>query len=203
MPTPSIAPSAALIEKILPEMLKKAGEAGWNDESYAQVLKTKRVSHEKAAMALPDGVSSLIEIYFTRAREQVVSELSALDQSDMRIRDKVTTGVRIWFGYLSEHHRASVRALDWCAVHPAEPVPLTEMVWQVADAVWTGIGDTSTGFTYMSKRTILSGVIVSTLAVWRQSESDEAEWSAFLDRRISDVMAFEKFKAGFKLPFVA
>ena len=66
------------------------------------------------------------------------------------------------------------------------------MIWQVADAVWTGLGDTSTGFYLYVKRTILSGVIASTLAVWRKSESDEAEWSAFLDRRIADVMAFEK-----------
>jgi ubiquinone biosynthesis protein COQ9 len=203
MPTPSIAPSAALIEKILPEMLKQAGEEGWNAESYAGVLKKKRVSHEKAAIAFPDGVSSLIGVYFARANEHVSDELTQMDQSEMRIRDKVTSGVRIWFEYLSQNHQASVRALDWCAVHPAEPVPIAEMIWQVADAVWTGTGDTSTGFTYMSKRTILTGVIASTLAVWRRARNDDAEWSAFLDRRIADVMAFEKFKAGIRLPFVA
>ena len=66
MPTPSIAPSAALIEKILPEMLKQAGEAGWNAESYAEVLKKNVFLTKKRRLRFPDGVSSLIGIYFVR-----------------------------------------------------------------------------------------------------------------------------------------
>lgn len=201
MPTSENASSAELLQKILPAMLESADSSGWTDEAYARILTEMAIPADIASRALPSGLSSLVAHYFEKSLETLECELASLDLDDMRIRDKVTSGVRIWLDYLSTHHTASVKALDWITAHPLGPLPPTELVWQVADNIWTGIGDTSTGFTFMSKRTILSGVIASTLAVWRKG--DEKDWSAFLDRRIADVMAFEKFKAKFKLPLPA
>ena len=198
MPTPSDGPSAALVEKILPEMLILAAESGWTDANFRLALKNQGVDPGQASAALPDGVGSLIVFLFDRSLSTLDTELAALDLTSMRIRDKVTSGVRIWLETLSGDHQASVRALDWVTARFTGPLPVTELIWKVADHVWTGIGDDATGFSYMSKRTILAGVISSTLAVWRKSAGEEAEWSAFLDRRIGDVMSFEKFKARFR-----
>ncbi|RYG35696.1 MAG: COQ9 family protein, partial [Burkholderiales bacterium] len=44
-----------------------------------------------------------------------------------------------------------------------------------------------------TKRTTLSAVLGSTLAAWVGTD-DEAEIDAFLDRRIENVMQFEKLK---------
>ena len=57
-------------------------------------------------------------------------------------------------------------------------------------------GDTATDHNHYSKRLILSGVLGATRLVWFGDESDgnEKSW-AFLDRRIENVMQFEKAKA--------
>ena len=69
-----------------------------------------------------------------------------------------------------------------------------EKLWAAADAIWTALGDTSTDFNWYTKRTILSGVLGTTLAAWMGTD-DEAQVDAFLDRRIENVMQFEKLKA--------
>ena len=66
------------------------------------------------------------------------------------------------------------------------------------DAIWYAAGDTSSDFNFYTKRATLAGVFSSTLFYWLndRSEGDAATW-AFLDRRIDDVMRFEKFKGQF------
>ena len=76
---------------------------------------------------------------------------------------------------------------------PANLLTGPKGLWAAADAIWTGLGDTSTDYNWYTKRTILSGVLGSTLVAWIGTE-DPAEVDAFLDRRIENVMQFEKFK---------
>jgi ubiquinone biosynthesis protein COQ9 len=61
--------------------------------------------------------------------------------------------------------------------------------------MWRWAGDTATDYNYYTKRTILSGVIASTRLVWFDDDDPEhQETQAFLDRRIDNVMQFEKVK---------
>ena len=60
-------------------------------------------------------------------------------------------------------------------------------------------GDSSTDFNHYTKRITLGGVYGSTLLVWLDDQSEGwSETAAFLDRRIDDVMKFEKFKADWR-----
>lgn len=62
------------------------------------------------------------------------------------------------------------------------------------------MGDKSTNFNWYAKRTTLSGVLGAMLAAWIGTD-DEAEVDARLDRRIANIMQFEKFKAQAKDAF--
>ena len=62
--------------------------------------------------------------------------------------------------------------------------------------MWRLAGDTSTDFNHYTKRMTLGAVYASTLLVWLDDHSlDQRETAAFLDRRIDNVMEFEKVKA--------
>jgi ubiquinone biosynthesis protein COQ9 len=62
--------------------------------------------------------------------------------------------------------------------------------------MWRIAGDTSTDFIHYTKRMTLGAVYGSTLLVWLDDASEgSSETAAFLDRRIDDVMKFEKWKA--------
>jgi ubiquinone biosynthesis protein COQ9 len=62
--------------------------------------------------------------------------------------------------------------------------------------MWRLSGDTSTDFNHYTKRMTLGAVYGSTLLAWIDDDSEGwSETAAFLDRRIDDVMRFEKWKA--------
>jgi ubiquinone biosynthesis protein COQ9 len=71
--------------------------------------------------------------------------------------------------------------------------------WRAVDRMWRIAGDTATDFNHYSKRTILLGVYVSTVLVYQDDGSEDlSETRAFLDRRIDNVMQFEKVKGSWK-----
>jgi ubiquinone biosynthesis protein COQ9 len=71
--------------------------------------------------------------------------------------------------------------------------------WRLADLMWRLAGDTATDFNHYTKRLTLSAVYTSTLLAWLDDDSEGfAETAAFLDRRLGDVMRFEKWKADWR-----
>jgi ubiquinone biosynthesis protein COQ9 len=68
--------------------------------------------------------------------------------------------------------------------------------WRSADLMWRQAGDTATDYNHYTKRMLLGSIYAATLAVFANDESEDfAETRAFLERRIEDVMRFEKAKA--------
>ena len=70
------------------------------------------------------------------------------------------------------------------------------LAWRSADRIWRGAGDNAADFNHYTKRATLIGVYASTSLVFLDDESEGlAATTAFLDRRIDDVMRFERAKA--------
>ncbi len=87
------------------------------------------------------------------------------------------------------------RALAILAMPQNVPLAL-RIGWRTADVMWRIAGDTSTDFNHYTKRMTLGAVYGSTLLVWLDDQSEGlSETAAFLDRRIDNVMSFEKWKA--------
>ena len=71
--------------------------------------------------------------------------------------------------------------------------------WRSADLMWRLAGDTATDYNHYTKRLTLSGVYTTTLLAWLDDDSEGfIETEAFLDRRLGDVMKFEKWKADWR-----
>ena len=87
------------------------------------------------------------------------------------------------------------RALAILAMPQNLPLAL-RISWRTADLMWRIAGDTSTDFNHYTKRMTLGAVYGSTLLAWLDDQSEGwSDTAAFLDRRIDDVMKFEKLKA--------
>ena len=72
-------------------------------------------------------------------------------------------------------------------------------IWGTADRIWKALGDESRDVNWYTKRATLSAVYSATVLYWLGDDSagHRATWD-FLDRRIEDVMRFEKTKADFR-----
>jgi ubiquinone biosynthesis protein COQ9 len=62
--------------------------------------------------------------------------------------------------------------------------------------MWRLAGDTAMDYNHYTKRVLLAGIYASALALLVDDRSEgKADTRAFVDRRIGDVMKFEKAKA--------
>lgn len=182
-------------EKLLDAALPHVAFDGWSRSSLDQAVADSGVSLELARLAFPRGGIDMA-LAFHRARDaQLVEELSSRGLDTMRIRDRVTFCVRRRIELIADDREAVRRGATLFALPTNAPEGARAM-WETADKIWTLCGDTSTDYNYYTKRMILSGVYSSTVLFWLGDDDpgSQATW-AFLDRRIEDVMRFEKMKA--------
>jgi ubiquinone biosynthesis protein COQ9 len=183
-------PSAKLRARLLEAMLEIAPDKGWTVAAMEAAAERAGLSEGELELCAPNGPADLLEELGTRSAKAAERALARADLSGLKIREKVRLGVKAYLGALSPHKAAVKRG----AVSPANVLAGPKALWAAADSVWSALGDLSTDYNWYTKRIILSGVIGSTMAVWLEAKSEE-EVDAFLDRRIENVMEFEKTKA--------
>lgn len=186
---PETAPSDQFRERLLDAMLEIAPGSGWTLAAMDRAAKAAGLTEGQVLLATPRGVTDLLEAFGQRAAKAAGARLQQADIAALKVRQKVRSGVKAWLAALDPHKAAVKRS----AGTPANVLTGPKGLWAAADAIWTALGDKSTDFNWYTKRTILSGVLGSTLAAWISTD-DEAQIDAFLDRRIENVMQFEKFK---------
>ena len=182
---------------ILESVLKHVPFDGWSSTTLAQAVADTGLPKGAEELYFPGGPLEVIAFWNGQNDLYMQGEMAKLDQSKMRIRDKITTAVLLRLQAISPHEEAAKRAiartalLDGLAFSP-------KILWTSSDAIWRAIGDTSTDFNYYTKRTSLAAVLSTSLAAWLTDDDPKKEKAkAFLDARIENVMQFEgaKFKA--------
>ena len=187
-PTRAEAARAAILAEALPE----AAFEGWSQATLDRAAQAAGYSEGEVQLYCPGGVLDLIESWSRTADED--ARLAIAHSGANRIRDKVTQGVLLRLEQYAGEEEAAARARARLLL-PDGLDRGARLLWSTSDMIWRAIGDTSTGANFYSKRAILSGVYASTLAVWLdERDPDKPDTRAFLDRRIDNVMQFEKVK---------
>jgi ubiquinone biosynthesis protein COQ9 len=187
--TGATAPSDAFRERLLDAILEIAPESGWTELSLGRAAERAGLTPGQVQLATPNGVADLLEALAGRATVATEERLRQPDVAGMKVREKVAASVRAYLAFLQPHKAAVTRA----AGTPANLLSGPRGLWKAADAIWSALGDKSTDYNWYTKRMILTGVLGSTLVAWLGTD-DPAEVDAFLDRRIENVMQFEKLK---------
>ena len=172
-----------------------AGDMGWSPAMLSRAARRCGLSDAEAELLLPHGVRDLAALLSRRHDAIALQTLSAVDPTSLKIRDRIARAVeaRLDAAFMDE---AALRRWSGFLALPNNAPLAMRLVWESADALWRWAGDTANDENHYSKRAILSGVLVSALAV-RLSRGPEAA-KAELAARIDNVMAFEKWKAGLK-----
>lgn len=181
---------------LLDAAIENAAFDGFTPRAIDEAARSLKIAPERAALAFPGGPKDLLRAWSEKLDDEVRAELEAADLADMKIRAKVTRGVRLRLEKMTPQKISARRAAAFLALPLNAPMG-GELSFRTADAIWRGIGDTSTDFNYYTKRLLLAGVVTSTMLYWFGDDSDDAQptWD-FLDRRIENVMQIEKAKAG-------
>ncbi|WP_420429912.1 COQ9 family protein [Kordiimonas sp.] len=179
---------------LLDAMLEHVPFDGWSTTALKHAADDLGVSTAMAELAYPGGAMEVLAAHLERADEDLRIALEALDLPAMRIRDRITIAVRTRFEQAAKHREAVRRGVSLHAL-PQNMAAGMKAGWRTADVIWRACGDTSTDHNWYTKRASLLAVYSSTLLYWLNDESDDfADTWAFLDRRIENVMSFEKAK---------
>ncbi|MEO1000660.1 MAG: COQ9 family protein, partial [Pseudomonadota bacterium] len=168
---------------------------GWSGAALSAAVAETGVAPETARALFPRGGVDMALAFHDAGDTTLFEEMTTGDLSGLRYRDKVAHGVRRRLELVAEHREAVRRATAMFAL-PIYALEGSRAIWRTADTIWRALGDESRDLNWYSKRAILSGVISSTVLYWLGDESPgfARTWD-FLDRRIEDVMRFEKVKA--------
>jgi ubiquinone biosynthesis protein COQ9 len=144
---------------------------------------------------MPKDQAGLIDLYLQEVDRELAAWFTPDRLEPLKIREKIRSLVWRRLEIMGEAREAVRRGLAILAMPQNVPLAL-KASWRTADLMWRIAGDTSTEFNHYTKRMTLGAVYASTLLVWLDDQSEGwADTAAFLDRRIADVMRFEKLKA--------
>jgi ubiquinone biosynthesis protein COQ9 len=182
-------------EKVVEAALAHVTFDGWTDRTLGMAVQDCGVDEGLARLAFPRGGVDLAIAFHRGADRQLAEALGKAGLEDMRIRDRVTYCVRQRIELIARHREAVRRAAGLFALPMYAPEGM-RLMWETADLIWTQCGDTASDYNWYTKRAILSGVYSSTVLFWLGDNSPNSvdTWN-FLDRRIENVMQFEKTKA--------
>ena len=168
---------------------------GWTQKAVDSAAAQLGIEPAQARLAMPKGQAGLIDCYIQEVDRALADWFTPERLEGLKIREKIRSLVWQRVEIIGPAREAVRRGLAILAMPQNLPLAL-RISWRTADLMWRIAGDTSTDFNHYTKRMTLGAVYASTLLAWLDDQSEGwSDTAAFLDRRIDNVMEFEKFKA--------
>ena len=191
--------SPSPLERLRRELALAVGENavfdGWTRQAVDSAAGQLGVDPVQARLAMPNAQTGMIDVYIQEVDRGLEAWFTPKRLAGMKIREKIRSLIWRRLETMGPAREAVRRALAILSMPQNLPLGL-RISWRSADLMWRIAGDTSTDFNHYTKRVTLGAVYGSTLLVWLDDQSEGwSDTAAFLDRRIDDVMRFEKFKA--------
>jgi len=187
------------LEKIRARLALAVGENavfdGWTATAVDTAAAQLKIDGRQARLAFPKAKIDMIDAYIAAVDAAMAAAFPPDKIAAMKVRDRIRS--QLWFRLetMAPAREALRSALAILAMPHNAPRAL-KIGWRTADLMWRNAGDTATDFNHYTKRLTLGAVYGSTLVVWLDDQSEGfADTAAFLDRRLGDVMRFEKWKA--------
>ena len=187
------------LERLRRELALAVGENavfdGWTAQAVDSAAGQLGIDPVQARLAMPKSQAAMIDVYIQEVDRALEASFTPETLAAMKIREKIRALIWHRLEIMGPAREAVRRALAILAMPQNLPLAL-RISWRSADLMWRIAGDTSTDFNHYTKRMTLGAVYASTVLVWLDDQSEGwSDTAAFLDRRIDDVMRFEKFKA--------
>lgn len=188
-------------ERLVEASLPHVAFEGMNEAAIRAGAQDLGVDPALGRVYLPLGGADLAAAYH-RKGDRALAEWMAATSHEGGIRDRIRQAV---MHRIEATDRELARAGAAVLALPQNASLGAKLIWETADVIWNGLGDTSEDINWYSKRTTLGIVYSATALYWLGDDTpDLADTRAFLDRRLEGVMRFEKTKAmARKVPGVA
>jgi ubiquinone biosynthesis protein COQ9 len=178
----------ALRDTLLLAALPHVAFDGWSMKALTEGAEEAGRSAADLLHAFPDGVAGAVAHFSDWADRKAVAAIQAADLRHLKTHQRIAMGVWTRLEAMGHWREAARRATLWLAT-PRRAALSSKLLYRTCDRLWRAAGDISTDFNFYTKRGLLSGVVISTTLYWLQDSSEGSQASsAFLDRRIAEVL---------------
>ena len=186
-----------ILEKLLSAAKLHVPFDGWGDVTFNASCEDAGLDPQIARLYCPRGGLDLAIYYHRLCDQKLFEENRSRKWDDARLRDKVGSLIKNRLELVDE--KELVRRATTLFALPPNNITGLKLIWETADIIWKLADDTSNDINWYTKRTTLSAVYGAVVLFWLGDNSSESEktWE-FLDRRLVDVMRFEKLKSTLK-----
>jgi len=194
--------SPSPLERLRRELALPVGENavfdGWTRAAVDSAARQLGLDPVQARLAMPKTQAGMIDLYIQEVDRALEAWFTPQRIAKLKIRQRIRALVWHRLEIMGPARESVRRGLAILAMPQNVPLAL-RIGWRSADVMWRIAGDTSTDFNHYTKRMTLGAVYGSTLLAWLDDQSDGwSDTADFPDRRIDDVMRFEKFKADWR-----
>ena len=188
-------PLQAIAEQLALAVGENAVFDGWTQKAVDTAASQLGIDQSLARLAFSKDQVGMVDAYIAGVDKAMTAQFTPQRIARLKIRERIRE--LVWFRLETMGPaREAVRSALSILAMPQNAVQGLAIGWRSADLMWRLAGDTATDFNHYTKRLTLSALYASTLLAWLDDQTEGwVETSAFLDRRIADVMRFEKWKA--------
>ena len=199
---PAVVPQDLTLDEVrallAPAIAANAAFDGWGDASRDLAAESHDIDADVARLAFADGPVAMIDAWFDHVDTAMARALPPERLGAMKIRERITALVEARLAVLAPEREALRRARAVLAL-PQNVARAARLGWRGVDRMWRLAGDRATDYNHYTKRAMLLAVYAATTTVFLDDASEaHVDTSAFLARRIDDIMRFEKSKAAFQ-----
>lgn len=183
-------------QALLDEALRLAPVHGWTWRTVRLAGRALGMSDGEAELLIPHGPEDLAALLSRRHDARALMALADVHASNLKIRERIRRAVEARLDAAAQDEPATRRWMGHLSL-PQNLALGAKLAWESADVLWRWAGDEATDENHYSKRALLGGILTGAMTM-RMASGKKAAMD-FVDRRIENVMAFEKWKATTKL----
>jgi ubiquinone biosynthesis protein COQ9 len=183
-------------QQILEQAIRLVPHEGWTSRMARLAGQACGFSQGETELLVPHGAADLAALFSRRHDAYALVALRAVEPGDLKIRERIRRAVEARLDAAAADEPATRRWAGYLTL-PQNLALGARLTWESADVLWRWAGDTATDENHYSKRVILAGILSSALAI--RMAGGRAAAMTYVERRIEDVMRFEKWKATTRL----
>ena len=161
---------------------------GWSRAAMRQAV------GEQGDILFPGGGADMVEAYIDLADRRMEEAGRSMEETRLSRRVRALLAARF---EQAAPHRDAVRRAASLLAQPQHALLAARCTARTVDTVWFAAGDTSSDFSWYTKRALLAGVYSSTLFYWMRADATQEGTMAFLDRRLANVAQIGRLRARF------
>lgn len=174
-------------ERLIAAILPDVPFDGWTARALRSAARRADIAEGEALALFPGGAPDLIAEFSHWADRQMLARLETAFAEPVSLSRRVSLALNLRFQVLLPWREAVRRGLSVLAMPQNAPLGL-RLLHDTVDAVWRGVGDHPTDFSYYTKRASLAAVHAAAMLYWLDDRSpDFADTRAFIERRLADL----------------